>query len=104
MYTFEKWLENKTITESMSRHCAIYKSNTGQWWMELADQEYEEKWDSPVYGPFESREEIDIELNQHSNPGSFYEDNSGKRPDPKKGPNGQLIREPEIRRKPKYLW
>ena len=102
--TFEQWLKGKIITESMSRHCAIYKLNTGQWWMELADDEYGEQWDSRVYGPFSSQEKAEDELDQYSNPGSLYIDDSGERPNPTKSPNGEKIRQPEIRRKQRYSW
>ena len=102
--TFTHWLENKAILESLSRHCEIYKSNTGKWWMELADEEYGEQWDSSVYGPFTSQDEAETELKQHSNPGAVYDDASGERQDPTSSPNGGKIREPEIRRKSKYLW
>lgn len=99
---FTEWIKNKCITESLERHCFIYKSNTGKWWLELADEEYGEHWDSTVYGPFSSAEEAEKELEQHSNPGSFHVDSSGQEPDPEKSPNGTPIKEPYSKKRSRF--
>lgn len=65
---------------SMSRRCDIFKATDEKWYMILGDIEYaEEIEDCTTYGPFSSQEAVLAELdNNHSNPGSFNCDSSGK--------------------------
>jgi hypothetical protein len=52
--------------------------------MILGDFEYaEEDCDCTTYGPFASRDAVEDELDNHSNPGGSWEDDSGDRPPPK---------------------
>lgn len=83
---------------SMSRHCSIYKAKDGKWYMDLANREYGDHYDSTTYGPFSSEEATMAYLDtNHSNPGSFFTDDSGKHPVPKKSPNGGKVVIPSTR-------
>lgn len=86
------------LSESMSRHAEIYKANNGSWYLELADEEYGEWEDAYVYGPFGSERDADRYLDQFSNPGGMSVDDSGKRPPPKKSPNGKPVQSPRRNR------
>jgi len=83
------------LNESMSRHCFIYKAKNGSWYMELADDEYGEQYDSDLYGPFNSQQAADDYLDNFSNPGGIYYDKKGKMKVPKKAPNGSAIISPK---------
>lgn len=85
------------LNESMSRHCMIYKDKKGDWWLELANREYGDQNDATTYGPFDSEDQADDYIRNFSNPGSVYIDRSGKRPVPKKSPNGRPIVSPSRR-------
>ena len=85
------------IKESIQRHCAIYKAKNGKWYLELADKEYGEEYDATTYGPFDTEDDADGELQFHSNPGGFSVDSSGKTPVPKRSPNGSPIQKPNRR-------
>ena len=87
----------KTLVASMSRHCAIYKTKDGSWYMELASDEYGESEEADLYGPFASEEDAYKYLDHFSNPGSVNVNNSGKREVPKKAPNGDAIIRPKHR-------
>lgn len=79
------------LLESLERHCAFYKAQNGKWYMELADKEYGDWKDSTTYGPFDSEDEAMDQLNNFANPGSFFTDEDGTKPVPKKSPNGQPV-------------
>ena len=82
------------INESVSRFAEIFKAKNKKWYLNLADKEYGDYHDSTTYGPFDSEEEAEEELHNHANPGALYTDNKGKRPVPKKSPNGRPIQKP----------
>jgi len=77
---------------SMSRHCAFYKAPNQKWYLELGDFEHAESQDSTTYGPFDTLELAEKELNNHSNPGSSWTDEFNQRPVPTKSPNGTPIK------------
>lgn len=86
-------------TASMSRHCSIYKAKDGNWYMDLADEEYGEHEDSTTYGPFSSEEAAEKYLdNNHSNPGGYSSNGSGTKEVPQKSPNGNPVVKPNSRR------
>lgn len=101
------------LLESQPRHAAFYKAKDGKWYLEMADNpepepEYDEdgeeeeyygpeggREDSTTYGPFPSQEAADQFMSDNwANPGSFYEDDSGKAEVPKKSPNGKPVVSP----------
>jgi hypothetical protein len=84
----------KYITESLQRHCEIYKAKNKKWYIEIGTREYADQRDSITYGPFKSEKEADGELQYHSNPGGLSVDDSGRRPVPKKSPNGAPVQKP----------
>jgi hypothetical protein len=84
----------KYLVESLQRYCHIYKAKNKKWYVELADREHGGRMDSTTYGPFNSFDEADDELNYHSNPGGLTIDKSGKKPVPKKSPNNRPIQKP----------
>ena len=93
----------KYITESTQRHCHIYKAKNKKWYMELGDFEYADRHQSTTYGPFNSEDDADKELDYHSNPGGLSIDRSGKQPVPKKSPNGRPIQKPSSKRRGFYF-
>ncbi len=84
----------ETLVESMQRHCDIYKAADGKWYMELADAEDGEQYDSTAYGPFYSSDAAVKYLDNFSNPGGYGLDDSGERPAPTSSPNGAPLRKP----------
>lgn len=83
------------IKASSSRHCAIYKTSDGKWYMELAADEYGEESDADCYGPFSSENAAEKYLDDNfSNPGGIHTDSSGKEPPPTKAPNGTRVIKP----------
>ena len=68
---------------SVSRGCVIFKDN-GKWYMALNDKEYDFEFDKATfYGPFNSEDEVEKELDRHSNPGgsdTYEEDGDMKLP------------------------
>lgn len=83
---------------SVSRHCEFWKSTDGQWWMDLADREYAGSEDATTYGPFKSEDAAIDFLDEFSNPGSFWTDDSGTRAVPTVSPNGAPVKRPRVRR------
>ena len=77
---------------SQSRHCEIYKAVNQKWYLELGDFEYADHVDSTTYGPFDTFEAANKELDNHSNPGCMSRDDSGTQPVPTQSPNGKPIR------------
>ena len=70
---------------STRRHCEIFKADDGRWYVELGS--YEDHWDEyddpfEVYGPFPSEASAERELRNHSNPGGYDVDDSGRRRKP----------------------
>jgi hypothetical protein len=83
------------LNESLQRYCHIYKAKNGKWYLELANREYAGREDATTYGPFNSMEDADKEISDwHSNPGGLSIDKSGKKPVPKKSPNGLKVQKP----------
>lgn len=69
---------------STQRRCDFWKATDGKWYLLLGNFEYaEDEEDCTCYGPFSSQEAAEKELDNHSNPGGWNEDDSGKRPPPK---------------------
>jgi hypothetical protein len=66
--------------------------------LDLGDFEYAEYEDSTTYGPFESSEKAEEELENHSNPGALDIDDSGKNEPPACSPNGTPVRRPTSKR------
>jgi len=86
------------LNESMSRWCMFYKAKNGDWYMELAPNEYGDQRDATTYGPFSSMDEADEYLSRNfSNPGSMHVDSSGTKPVPKKSPSGRPVQSPNRR-------
>jgi hypothetical protein len=81
----------------MMRHCDFYKATNGKWYMELADEEYGERYDATTYGPFDSEDAAKRYLDQFSNPGGYSTDDSGEQPVPTKSPNGGSVIAPKGR-------
>ena len=79
---------------SVERHCAIYLATDNKWYVELGDFEYAHQNESTAYGLFDSQDAANGELDQHSNAGSIWTDDSGKAPPPTESPNGSPLREP----------
>jgi len=94
----------KYLTESVSRYCHIYKAKNGKWYLELASREYAGREDATTYGPFDSEDDADKELDYHSNPGGLSFDRSGKKPVPKKSPNGRRVEKPTRKRRDVYTF
>jgi len=101
------------LLESQPRYAGFWKASDGKWYLDMADHpepesEYDEDGeerdyygpegqyeDSTTYGPFPSQQAADDFMSSNwANPGSFYEDDSGKKPPPKKSPNGRPIESP----------
>ena len=73
----------------------IYKTTDDKWYVDLADNEHGEYDDCTTYGPFSSEESAHKYIrDNHSNPGSFWVDDSGKTPVPTESPNGRPIVRP----------
>lgn len=69
---------------SCSRRCDIFKATDSKWYMTLGDFEYAyDDHECSNYGPFASEEATIASLRNHSNPGSYCTDDSGKSPPPK---------------------
>jgi hypothetical protein len=84
---------------SLSRHCAFYKATNDKWYMELGDKEYAfDDSECTTYGPFNSLELAEKELDNHANPGSVWMDET-IRPVPVKSGNGGMIKPPRSRRR-----
>jgi hypothetical protein len=87
---------------SQSRHCAFFPAENGKWYMELGDFEHaEESHNCTTYGPFDTLELAEKELDNHSNPGSSWTDNK-VRPVPTKSGNGSPIQPPRTFRNRGY--
>jgi len=71
---------------SCSRRCDYWKATDGKWYCRLGNFEHaEEEQDCTCYGPRDTIEEIcEFIGNGFSNPGSSWEDDSGKSPPPEK--------------------
>lgn len=80
--------------ESVSRFCEIWLDNKGQWWLDLANREYGDEDDATTYGPFRTEDDADDYIRNFSNPGGLSVDDSGRRPPPKRSPNGAPIERP----------
>ena len=94
----KEYLQHHPIKESLQRACAFYKAKNGKWYMDLANNEYGGYDEAYTYGPFNSEEEVDSYLRDNfSNPGGMDVDDSGKRPVPKKSPNGHPVTTPQRR-------
>lgn len=100
---------------STPRYCEFWKASDGKWYLNLAvheevldfDDDFDDEdgsyrrssnqeidgtyEDSITYGPFPSEKECESYLDNFSNPGSFYTDDSGKKPPPTKSPNGSPV-------------
>jgi len=66
--------------------------------MELANEEYGEGRDATTYSSFNTYEDAVDYLDQFANPGGWSKNASGKRPAPKKSPNGRPVEEPKRNR------
>lgn len=71
---------------SCSRRCDVWKATDGKWYMLLGKFEHaEDEEDCDSFGPFSSAEATHrYRQNNHSNPGSYNEDDSGTRSPPEK--------------------
>ena len=69
---------------SMSRRCDFFKAVNGKWYVRLGNFEYaHDAEDCTIYGPFDSEQAAEGELEHHSNPGCSCTDDSGTAPVPK---------------------
>jgi hypothetical protein len=86
---------NEALEESVSRYAGIWKDSAGNWWLDLADEEYGEYEDARTHGPFSSEDAADSYLSKNfSNPGGADVDDSGKKAPPKKSRNGSSLVNP----------
>lgn len=81
----------RLMLESVSRYCHFYKASDGNWYMDLANEEYGEYEDATTYGPFGSEGGAIAYLNKFSNPGGWSTDESGERKPPTVSPNGSPV-------------
>mgnify|MGYP006200913339 CR=1 FL=1 len=80
---------------SVCRECRLYLTNDGQWYMDLANEEYGGYDDCTTYGPFYSEDATLKYLDDNfSNPGGFSVDSSGIAPAPTMSPNGSKVISP----------
>jgi hypothetical protein len=80
---------------SQQRRCDVWKANNGKWYLMLGDFEYaEEESDCTTYGPFNDYDDVELELDNHSNPGGQWVDESGEKDPPTrpKRPSGYRSR------------
>jgi hypothetical protein len=75
----------------------MYKASDGKWYLELAHDEYGERWDADTYGPFSSQQAVDDFLERFPNPGGMGVDDSGEQPPPTESPNGSPVIKPKSR-------
>jgi len=95
MNRYDRIAESIVRKASVSRYCFIYKAKDGNWYMDLAPQEYGEERDAFTYGPFSSEEAVEDYLHRnHSNPGGWSVDRKGRRPVPRRSPNGAPVEKP----------
>jgi len=63
---------------SVSRRCFVGKAVNGKWYLQLGNFEYAyDAEDCTFYGPFNTQQQAEDELQNHANPGSVYLDSSG---------------------------
>jgi hypothetical protein len=68
---------------STPRRCDIWKATNDKWYMTLGDFEYAyEDDDCTTYGPFKDCGAVEDELDNHSNPGGSWVDESGTKAPP----------------------
>lgn len=68
---------------STSRRCDIWLATDKKWYMVLGNFEYAyDDADCTVYGPFDSRDDLEKELDRHSNPGCLTVNEWGTIPPP----------------------
>jgi len=68
---------------SLSRRCDIWLATDKQWYMVLGNKEYAyDDHECTTYGPFATEEDVEKELDRHSNPGGSTTDRSGRIPPP----------------------
>lgn len=88
---------------SCSRHCAFYKAVDSNWYMELAHEEHAGREDSDTYGPFASFDAAKQYLDRNfSNPGGWWDDDSGTAPVPTQGHNGEPVIDPRKSQRMSY--
>jgi hypothetical protein len=68
---------------SMQRECLIFKAVNDKWYISIGNREYSDLDDATTYGPFESNQAAEGELEYHSNPGGWSMNDSGKARVPK---------------------
>jgi hypothetical protein len=79
------------VWESMQREAFIFKAKDGKWYYFIAHTEHGEYPNGNTYGPFSSDKESEKHmLSNHSNPGGFHIDKSGKRDVPKNVQQDQI--------------
>ena len=78
------------ISESVQRHCLIYKADNNKWYLELGNKEGSGSKDSTTYGPFSNEDQATDALSNFSNPGGSDIDDSGKKKPPKSTRNIRL--------------
>ena len=78
---------------SMQRRCDIMRCTDLKWYMILGDFEHaEEIADCSIYGPFETKQQVWKELENHVNPGGASTDDTCTLAPPKKFVQGRTIR------------
>lgn len=78
-YILEKGDKIRVLNESMMREAFIFKAQDGQWYYFIAHREYGEYPNGSFYGPFGSEEQAEQHMDDnHSNPGGYGVDDSGK--------------------------
>ena len=80
------------LYESTPRYCRVYKTDQGNWYLELAPHEHGERDDAYTYGPFRNEDDAFDYTNHFSNPGGGMVDRDGKEPEPKISPNGEPVK------------
>lgn len=96
---------------SQPRYCGFWKATDSKWYLDFAvhptpesessdDDDFEDYNDSSdgeyedcvTYGPFPTLEKAERYMHDHfANPGSSYDDDSGKLPPPTMSPNGSKV-------------
>ena len=84
----------KTAVEN--RHCDFYKAVDGQWYLNQAPLVGGDYKSSDTYGPFDSYKDASEFLRKHlPNPGGRAKDITGRKPVPRRAPNGHPVKHPQ---------
>ena len=75
----------RKVKESMQREAFIFKAKDSLWYYFIAHEEFGRYPNGDFYGPFTNKDTaFDHMLDNHSNPGGFHVDDSGRNAPPKR--------------------